>query len=275
MRYLIMLALLLSSCVNPTKMIQDKTDDFRKNYKDNIIIYSVDSRPMSLAWSGDPQNPPLLFVHGSPGSHEAWSEFLVNKELQKKYHLLAVDRPGYGGSQKGGVELSVQKQAADIVKALEFNHSGKKAILIGHSYGGPVIARIAMDHPEKVAGLIFVAGALDPEFESVKWYQYPATWSFFRWILPNNLTVCNDEVMALRKELEDMLPMWSRITAASIILQGDDDELVDPKNLQFLEQKLAHSQILKATLVPGLNHFVPWKRPDLIFDGIESMKSFQ
>ena len=230
---------------------------------------------MRFAWSGDPTKQPLLFVHGSPGSFEAWAEFLVNKNLQEKYHLIAIDRPGYGGSGDDGVEPSLQKQSEEIFSALEFNKSGLKAIAIGHSYGGPVIARMAMDHPEKIGGLIFIAGALDPQLEHTKWFQYPATWRFFRWVLPRELTVCNDEVMALKSDLELMLPLWKKITAPSVLIQGEDDPLVMPGNLQFLKTHLTNSQIAKATMVKGLNHFVPWNRPDLVFEGIELLKTYQ
>ncbi len=41
----------------------------------------------------------------------------------------------------------------------------QKTILVGHSLGGPVIARTAMDYPDLVDGLILVGGSIDPEME--------------------------------------------------------------------------------------------------------------
>ena len=65
-----------------------------------------------------------------------------------------------------------------------------------------------------------------------------------------------------------MLPDWTKISAKVVIIQGIDDDLVPPANADFLVAHLKQEQILKLNLVSGLNHFVPWKRPDLILDGI-------
>lgn len=270
---ILLLSLLLTSCMNPEKVIEDKQIEFATNYKDNFVTYQSSGRDMRFAWSGDSTKRPLLFIHGSPGSYKAWAQFLVDKKLQSEFHIIAVDRPGYGGSGQTS-ELSVQKQADEISEALKFNKSGLKAIAIGHSYGGPVIARLAMDHPDKIGGLIFVAGALDPEFEDIKWYQYLATWKIFKWLVPNNLVVCNEEVMSLKSELDQMMPLWSSVKTPAVIIQGDEDPLVMPGNLKFLKDKLTNSKVVTANMTPGLNHFVPWKRPDLIYDGIENLKPY-
>ena len=265
--------LLLTACMNPMKSIENHKKEFTENYKDNFISYQVKGRNMRLAWSGNPELPPIIFVHGSPGSFDAWSEFLVNKDLQKKYHLIAVDRPGYGGSDKGAVELSVQKQSEDIIAALQFNKSHKPAIVIGHSYGGPVVARMAMDYPERVSGLILVAGSIDPMLEETKWYQHVATVKWLNWMVPQFLLVCNDEIMALKPELELMLPLWAKIKVPTIILQGDQDDLVNPSNLAFAKSQLTHAQILGDDMISGMNHFILWKRPELIIDSISRIEA--
>ena len=51
----------------------------------------------------------------------------------------------------------------------QFEH--ERIMLIGHSLGGPVIARMAMDYPDAYQGLIFVAASIDPEMEKEEWYR--------------------------------------------------------------------------------------------------------
>lgn len=259
--------------MNPTDVVDAQKKEFKTQYKDNFYKYSSDGQPMSAAWSGNANKRPLIFIHGSPGSYDAWAQFLVSSDLQSKYHIIVPDRPGYGDSGPGRAELSVEKQARDIWAVLQFNKSGLPAILIGHSYGGPVIARMAMDNPEKTAGLVFVAGSVDPQLEDFKWYQNLAMWRLTRWMVPTTLVVCNDEVVALKAELERMMPLWPKIKAPTAIIQGDDDDLVDPRNTPFLEKNLVNAPIVNSQMVAGLNHFVPWKRPDLILDGLQAVQT--
>ena len=58
---------------------------------------SSGGRPVHVVAAGDPALPPVLFIHGSPGSWEAWQDYLADPELSSRAHLLAIDRPGFGG----------------------------------------------------------------------------------------------------------------------------------------------------------------------------------
>jgi pimeloyl-ACP methyl ester carboxylesterase len=263
-----LMSTLVAAC-NPMGNI--KKEIAEEEASGRFIHYQTAHHSMRLAWSGDVKKRPVLFVHGSPGSWEAWAGFLQNSDLQKRFHILAVDRPGYGGSDRGKTERSLQIQAADIIEALKFNQSGLPAIVIGHSYGGPVIARMAADFPEKISGVIYVAASVDPELELTRWYQYPASWWPIRWLIPTDLRVCNEEIMALKEELEILLPLWSKMTSKTVVIQGEADDLVPKENYDFILRQLDKKYIVKATLVPELNHFVPWKRPELILEGIDAL----
>jgi pimeloyl-ACP methyl ester carboxylesterase len=62
-------------------------------------------------------------------------------------------------------EQSLRMQSACLAPLLRLGKSAKKPILVGHSLGGPVAARLAMDYPDEVGGLILVAPSIDPELE--------------------------------------------------------------------------------------------------------------
>jgi pimeloyl-ACP methyl ester carboxylesterase len=262
----------LSSCVSPTASIQTDIDKFEKEHGDQIGRYQGPHRMIGYAWSGDRDKPPLLFVHGSPGSWQGWSHFLIDDDLQKQFHVLVVDRPGYGESGKGQTEPSLAKQGDDVIAALTTNLSGKPAILVGHSYGGPLIVRMAMDHPDRVAGLVIVAGSVSPALEDTHWYQYPARWVPFRWLLPDALRVCNEEIMALKDNLQEMLPRWRELKIPVAVIQGEKDDLVPPANVDFLREKMPEGTLVEVKRVPQMNHFVPWQHPELILEAIRIVK---
>lgn len=267
------LVCILLSCKNPAAVSEPFTESFRRQFPKQESDYQSSTKRIHFAWSGLPQNRALVLVHGSPGSWDGWSEFLMNKELQDQFQILAVDRPGFGASEPGNPERSLGAQAENIIRVLDFNRSGRKAILVGHSFGGPVIAKMAMEFREKIAGLVFVASSVDPDLEATKWFQYPAHWVPFRWLIPTNLKVCNEEILSLKGELTAMLPEWKKIEdIPSVVIQGLSDPLVPPANADFLAARLNADAIVEKHLVADLNHFVPWLRPDLIVQGIETLR---
>lgn len=210
--------------------------------------------------------PPVIFVHGSPGSWDGWAQFLNNPELNNRFHLIALDRPGYGKSTPGKSESSLETQAADLVEAVQFNQSGKKAILVGHSLGGPVVARMALDYPEKVRSVVMVAASMDPELEETKWIQFPAKW--FSFLVPDSLRVCNEEILALKEQLVLLKQKLPNFKATAILVHGEDDQLVPIGNISYLKAHLPADVILRTDQVKELNHFVPWKKPELIVKAI-------
>ena len=190
-----------------------------------------------------------------------------NDRLRERARIASVDRPGFGESGYGEPERSIEKQAAAIAQIIKQHDSGQPAILVGHSLGGPVIARMAMDYPEMVGGLILVAASIDPELEKTKWYQVPAEWRLLSWMVPTVLKTTNREILPLKGELERMLPLWSKITTPVTVIQGGHDTLVPPGNADFAQRMLTATDP-HMVRVPEMNHFVPWSHPFLIEEAI-------
>ncbi len=213
----------------------------------------------------------LVFIHGSPGDWAAFAGFLKNQDLQKDFHLMAVDRPGFGGSDAGKAQGSLQIQTDQVMAAVKKHHRGQKLILVGHSYGGPVVARTAMDYPE-VSSIVIVAGSVDPELEETKWFQYPAQWPFLRWLVPNDLDVSNQEILALKQELQDQDSKWAKIRQVVHLIHGEKDDLVPVENVEYAEKKLVNASEVKKIIRKDMNHFVPWSNPELIINSVLELK---
>lgn len=205
----------------------------------------------------------LVFVHGTPGSLRAFRTYLTDPLLQEHFHMISVTRVGWtsGAASK---EPSLEAQARALLPILEMDRSGRGAILMGHSYGGPVIARAAMDYTELVGGLVFVATTADPELSGPRWYNYISFW-WPEFVLGDRLMGANDEIMAVRSQLEDMFPRWENLTMPALIVQGDEDTLVHPENADFLHERLVNSRMLPR---PGGDHFILWGDMPVIRDAI-------
>ncbi len=249
------------------KPAKSQIDLFKTTGKDHIHTLEGFHRTIGYADVGNPEHRPVMFVHGSPGSKDGWYAFLMNEKLIKQFQLITVDRPGYGMSAPGVTESSLQKQAEDLWSVLKINKSGKKPILVGHSFGGPVIAKMAMLHPDEVSALIFVASSVDPKLEETKFIQKLGGLWGIRSLIPEPLRVCNEEILTLKKELEELLPHWSEIKANIFIVHGDKDPLVPVENVDFLK-KMTHPH--SVNILVGVNHFIPWQHPEAIEEAIIS-----
>ncbi|MCB1508799.1 MAG: alpha/beta hydrolase [Hyphomicrobiaceae bacterium] len=90
--------------------------------------------------------------------------------LSDRYRRIYVDRPGLGYSaRRGPGDASPAVQAARILAALEAI-GVDRFVLAGHSFGASVVLQMALQAPERVAGLVFIAPASHPWPGGVSWY---------------------------------------------------------------------------------------------------------
>ena len=205
----------------------------------------------------------IVFVHGTPGSFSTFLRYLNDPVMRERFHMISVTRPGWIDSSATKIP-SLTEQAKALEPIVRMDLSGKGAILMGHSYGGPVIARTAMDYPDLVAGLIFVATTADPEFSGPRWYNRFAV-VLPKFILGASLKGANAEIMPLRPQLEAMRLRWQDLVMPVLIVQGDQDRLVNPRNADFMKKMLVNADVTYLRR-EGQGHFVLWEEAELIRD---------
>lgn len=260
--------LLMDSCIQ-FRMSKSEIDTYFKDKekKGTLRQYTVGKRTLNYLVAGDTNKPLIVFVHGSPGSLSAFIDFMADSTLLKRAQLITVDRPGFGASNFGYAEPSLKKQASLLKPILEEYKNDRPIILVGHSLGGPLIARMAIDYPELVDGLIMVAPSIAPELEPYEWFRAPLATPFLKWLLPRSIRASNDEIYQLKPELEEMLPRWKDIQTPTIVIQGCKDSLVDPQNADFARRMLVNAPV-QIELIEDMDHFVPWTNPELIRNAV-------
>lgn len=208
----------------------------------------------------------VIFVHGTPGAADGWSDFLLN--VPEGFEYIAVDRPGFGKTVPNGAELSLGRQAAALVPLLSASFP---AILVGHSYGGPVIAQLAVDHPSGVHSLIIAAGALDPAQEKMHPMQPVGEWWGVRSMLPARLRNANRELLALKDELDRLAPRLGVVTVPVTIVHGTADTLVPFANVAYMQRRFTGSRALETLALSGQSHFLPWEHRSVIERAIREL----
>jgi pimeloyl-ACP methyl ester carboxylesterase len=225
---------------------------------------------LSYLAAGDHDAPRIIFIHGSPGKAAAYVDYLQDPRLAR-FEAIAVDRLGYGESSASGPVMSFRRQAAAIAPLLEVRQ-GQRPILVGHSLGVPIAARLAADNPDLVGGLILIAGPLDPGLEQPRWYNAAAGLPPVSGILAGKLRVSNREMFAARRQLRLLGPLLERITCPVTVVHGTADRLVPFGHLEYAARALGSSRDLRVVEIEGEDHFIPRTRPELVSDLVLEMR---
>lgn len=196
----------------------------------------------------------LLFLHGSPGSWTANEPYLNDSSLQQ-FLLLAPDRPGFGESDFGEALPSLAGQSR-MIQALMDSWPNRRFVLIGHSYGCSLAQQLAFDDPDRVAAVVHVAPPLDPELEFGIGWRKVFDFPLFHLITPPAFRVCNQELITLKADLASLMPRWKELTVPTYLIQGKEDNLVSPMELNFFT-KMAPRSMQHVYPHPG-DHFIYW-----------------
>lgn len=246
----------------PEKKIENTFDAWNMETPD-YHHYAWEGGEIFYAEAGNPERPRIILVHGSPGSWDNYLSFFGSEKLRRSAHLIAVDRPGFGKSTKGGAVPSLERQSRALGPLLENQAGEAKAVLVGHSLGGPVVVQMAVDYPEKVGGLVLVAPSIAPDLEKLRWYNHAASWWGFKWALPRPIKHSNEEILPLKDELERLEKEVHHLEIPVVVIQGEKDFLVPHKNADYVQETFTNADV-EIQKYPDLNHFIPWTRPDLI-----------
>ncbi len=211
--------------------------------------------------------PLLLWIHGSPGSWTAWKGLMQDSALSGDYFHIAVDRPGFGYSMQDSPVASLKTQSELLYGLLDSLKFKGNYIGIGHSMGGPVLARMAIDQPDRFKAIILVAPALDPDLEVIHWYNTLASKAWFNWWLPKEMITSNEEMIPLKEQLQLINNLYGRISCKVLVLQGMKDQLVNPENELFARKKMLKAPV-EVWLDPNEGHLIPWTQPALIRQAI-------
>ena len=99
----------------------------------------------------------LVFVHGWNCDETVWQK--QASALAEQTHVITVDLPGHGESDKPQVDYTMALHARALDAVLQ-DAGATSAVLVGHSNGTPVVRQFYRLCPEKVRGLVIVDGAL-------------------------------------------------------------------------------------------------------------------
>jgi pimeloyl-ACP methyl ester carboxylesterase len=245
-----------------TMQFRETDEDAKKEFEQRGITLvtktiQVSNSHLHYVQVGNDTLPTLLFVHGSPGSWNAFKSYLQDKDLSKHYRMIAIDRPGFGFSDFNNAK-NLTEQSHLISFLFDSIKGAKPIFLVGHSLGGPLIIKLYLDNPELISGLVILAGALDPNAEKPEKWRPILFKTPLNYFVPGAMRPSNEELWYLKKDLKELDKELDKVFCRVWIIHGDKDDLVPISNVDYAKQKLTNVKTLDIKVLPRANHFIPW-----------------
>jgi pimeloyl-ACP methyl ester carboxylesterase len=105
--------------------------------------------------------PPLVLIHGA-GCNLEDMRLSLGERLAARHRVILIDRPGLGWSLRKGRSGGSPAYQASVLRGVLDRLGVERAVVVGHSWGGALALRFALDHPDRVAGLMLLAPPLYP-----------------------------------------------------------------------------------------------------------------
>ncbi len=133
--------------------------------KDDILnARTVDNAGVDVGYRQAGSGPLVIFCHGFPGLSYSWRHQL-QALAAAGFRAVAVDMRGYGGSGKpiDVAAYSLDHIRSDMMSLLDALGE-ERAIFVGHDFGTPVVWNLALECPQRVAGLVAMSVPYDFDY---------------------------------------------------------------------------------------------------------------
>jgi 3-oxoadipate enol-lactonase len=260
-----------------------------------VTTLAAEASGVRIAWERRGSGPPLLLVHGLGYARWGWEP--VVDELAEAHEVVLFDNRGIGESDAPLGPYTARMLAEDAVAVLDAAGL-EHAHVLGTSLGGMVALQVALDWPDRVDRLVLActtpggdAAAPMPE-QTVRLIQespgLPREVAMRRGVenalAPGADRATIERIMEHRVATAQPLAAWlaqaaagmsfdvwnrvGEIAAPTLVLTGDLDVVVDPRNAQLLAERIPGARL---EVFPGTGHLFFWEQPERF---VEVVKEF-
>jgi pimeloyl-ACP methyl ester carboxylesterase len=219
------------------------------------------------------KGPPILILHGWGASSDSWIR--VQRILAKNdFLVICPDFPGFGKSLTPKRPWELRDYSNFVLNFLKSLKIAEPLFLLGHSFGGRVAIKFAVNFPEKVKKLILVNSAgikqkWTKKEKIIFWlakignvlftprilvrFKDKARNLFYLFLRHKDYVKANGTMKETIKKIlnEDLLPDLSQIKTQTLILWGKKDKLVPVKYAHIFKENIKDS---KLKIFPQIGH---------------------
>ncbi len=223
----------------------------------------VNDIEMYYATYGDPNNPPLLLLHGGLGN----ADYFVNQipAFSENYYVIAADSRGHGRSTMSDQQIGYALMASDVLALLDYLEIDA-ANLVGWSDGGIIGLDIAINNPDRLIKLVAYGANYNPSGvradvgENQRFNQYieMATDDYARLApKPDNFKTFLTNISNMWATEPNYTEEQMRsITVPTLILDGIEEEAIYPAHALEMAMLIPTADLY---LMGGVGHFAMWE----------------
>ncbi len=231
---------------------------------------------------------PAILIHGMAGSCQSWS-YQIPALLEAGYQVFALDLPGHGDSPKP-VERSqyhIDVIYDELITWMASLGLDQPALLVGHSMGGYLSFRYALDNPASVRGMVLIdpfygleqlyplirISARRPRLSATV-YQRAPNWAMRTFVtllkkytvnVPHkvlrqmlaDLTKASHRILYTTPTAQNLLPSLPSIQTKAVVIWGDRDLTLAPNTFPGIVSALPNAsgvEIRNAGHTPHLSN---------------------
>ena len=251
----------------------------------------ADNDGVRIAWErrGPDEGTPIVLVHGLGYGRWGWEP--VVEPLAERFPVILLDNRGIGASDVPEGPYTSDQMAGDVLAVIDACGAAR-VHLVGASLGGMVVQHVALRRPAVVDHLVLVcttpggdlahpipSGTLEliqrmPTMDPVEALRAAVDNALGDLAGPERDALV-DRVVAHRTASPQDPAGWQAqahagtthalgegvgaIDCPTLVLHGDQDRVVDPRNAQVLGDRLPDARV---HLVPGGGHLWFWEQPE-------------
>lgn len=217
---------------------------------------------------------PVVLLHGGLGHGGNWG-YQVPALVRAGYRAIVIDTRGHGRSTRDERPLSYELFAEDVVAVLDALLIDKAAF-VGWSDGAIVSLIIAMQHPQRVRGVLFFGCNMDPSGTKPFVMTAVVERCFKRHAKDyEKLSETPDQFEAFASLLGDMMQTQPRYAARDLgaisvpvtIVHSAADEFIKREHAEYMARTIPRAELVT---LDGVSHFAPLQRPEMFNDVVSA-----
>lgn len=237
------------------------------------------------------QGPLILMLHGWGRGSISYVR-VMELLAQQGYQVIVPDLPGFGKTLPPQDAWGVNEYSQFAFQFAQ-KLSLPKFFLLGHSFGGQVAVKLAIEHPELVRGLILYGAAVirkEPTTK-VKFLQTVARFgnavfsvfplslvkyfmrtAFYRFLGIGSSAYAKGVMREVRNKIvrQDLSHFLPGVSLPVLILWGDKDKSTPLADAHFIKEKIPQASLV---VFPGATHLIHQEMPEKFVANITSFLS--
>lgn len=199
----------------------------------------------------------LVFLHGWGVDSQLWLK-IAPTLMKKNYSLYFVDLPGFGRSQTPPDSYNLDHYKDVVIKLIE-SLGLKNVTIVGHSFGGSIAIKLALNNAHDLSKLVLVnaAGVREPSilksFKTIMAkiirplfspsFMQPIRARFYQLIGSEYLNIPSMSKVFTQVISENLMPFLSEINIPTLIISGDNDKVTPVSHAKEMNKKIKGSRL--------------------------------